>query len=414
VLQFTAVRQDYIIAFLGESMGDVAGDAVMSSDHVRILVAPDSFKGSIDAPEFCSIAEKAFKEAIPGCEVVGLPMADGGEGTAEALVRGVGGNMLTVAVRGPMGDPVQASYGLLGDGATAVVEMAQASGLPLIPAAQRNPLHAGSYGTGELILAALEQGARHIILGLGGSATNDGGMGALQALGIRFYGRDGELVAPIAGSLSEIASVDVSAADSRLAGVRFTIASDVTNPLLGECGATAIYAPQKGASKSGLQQLEQGMSNFADITASVSGEDHRHDEGAGAAGGMGFGFLSYTGAKLCSGFEVVAETYQLEQCLARGPWHLLVTGEGQVDSQSVQGKLVGRIAGMAARHSIPVLVVAGSVSGKLDALYQAGVTSVTSIVPGPMALEEAMQDAPRFLRQRLTDMCRLWHVGTNT
>lgn len=392
---------------------DVAGDAVKSGEHVRILVVPDSFKGSIDAQEFCSIAEQVFNEVIPGCEVVGLPMADGGEGTAEALVRGTGGKMLTLNVRGPMGDPVQASYGLLGYGDTAVVEMAQASGLPLIPAAQRNPLLAGSYGTGELILAAIEQGVRHIILGLGGSATNDGGMGALQALGIRFQDGDGNLVAPIAESLNEIASVDTDAADSRLAGVRFTIASDVTNPLLGERGATAIYAPQKGASASDLQQLEQGLSHFADVSASATGKDHRNDEGAGAAGGMGFGFLSYTGAKLRSGFEVVAETYQLQQRLARGPWHLLVTGEGQVDSQSVQGKLVGRIAKMAAFHSIPVLVVAGSVSGKLDMLYQAGVTSVTSIVPGPMALETAMLEAPLFLRQRLTDMCRLWHAGTN-
>lgn len=378
---------------------------------VRILVAPDSFKGSLEAPEFCTIAAQVFADCIPGCEVVGLPMADGGEGTAEALVRGTGGQMLTVSVRGPMGESVQASYGLLGDGNTAVVEMAQASGLPLVPAAQRNPLLAGSYGTGELILAAIEAGARHIILGLGGSATNDGGMGALQALGVRFHDADGRLVPPVAEALGRVASVERTDADERLAGVRFTIASDVTNPLLGERGATAVYGPQKGADAAGLAQLEQGLSHFADVTAAATGQDHREDEGAGAAGGMGFGFLSYADACLRSGFEVIAETYQLQQRLADGPWHLLVTGEGQVDFQSVQGKLVGRIAEMAAVHAIPVLVIAGSVSGELDELYQEGVTSVASIVPGPMVLEEAMREAPTLLRRRLTDLCRLWRAG---
>lgn len=381
------------------------------TQSVRILVAPDSFKGSIDAPEFCAIAEQVFSDGIPGCEVVGLPMADGGEGTAEALVRGAGGRMLSVRVRGPMGEPVQAAYGLLGDGGTAVVEMAQASGLPLVPAAQRNPLLAGSYGTGELILAAIAQGASHIILGLGGSATNDGGMGALQALGIHFNDADGRLVPPTAEALNRIVSVDVGGADDRLAGVRFTIASDVTNPLLGERGATAVYGPQKGADEAGLERLERGLIQFADITAVAVGRDHRGDEGAGAAGGMGFGFLSYLGASLRSGFEVIADTYQLQQRLADGRWNLLVTGEGQVDSQSVQGKLVGRIAGMAAVHSIPVFVIAGAVSGELDELYQAGVTSVASIVPGPMALEEAMREAPTLLRRRLTDQCRLWRAG---
>ena len=381
------------------------------AERIRILVAPDSFKGSIDAPDFCAIAEQVFSDCIPGCEVVGLPMADGGEGTAEALVRGTGGKMLTVEVRGPMGEPVQAAYGLLGDGSTAVVEMAQASGLPLVPAARRNPLLAGSYGTGELILAAIDQGARHIILGLGGSATNDGGMGALQALGIRFHDADGRLVPPVAEALARIDSVELGDADARLAGVRFTIASDVTNPLLGERGATAVYGPQKGADQAGLAQLEQGLSHFADLTAAATGHDHRDDEGAGAAGGMGFGFLSYVGASLRSGFEVIAETYQLQQRLADGPWQLLVTGEGQVDFQSVQGKLVGRIAEMAAVHAIPVLVIAGAVSGELDELYQEGVTSVASIVPGPMSLDEAMRDAPTLLRRRLTDLCRLWRAG---
>ena len=378
---------------------------------VRILVAPDSFKGSIEAAQFCAIAERVFRDGIPGCEVVGLPMADGGEGTAEALVRGTGGQMLTAEARGPMGEPVQAAWGLLGDGSTAVVEVAQASGLPLVPMARRNPLLASSYGSGELMLAAIDKGARHIILGLGGSATNDGGMGALQALGMRFYDGEGGLVPPVAEALIRIVSVERGDAAGRLAGVRITIASDVINPLLGDCGATAVYGPQKGADAAGLAQLEQGLSHYADITAAAVGRDRRDDAGAGAAGGLGFGFLSYAEASLRSGFEVVAETYRLQQRLVDGPWHLLVTGEGQVDSQSVQGKLVGRIAEMAALQAIPVLVICGAVSGDLDTLYRGGVTSVASIVPGPMGVDEAMRDAPMLLERRLTDLCRLWRAG---
>ena len=378
---------------------------------MRILVAPDSFKGSIDAATFCGIAEEVFTACLAGCEVVGLPMADGGEGTAEALVRGIGGELRVLTVTGPMGMPVEASYGLLGDGLTAVVEMAQASGLPLVPPGKRNPLRATSYGTGELIAEALRQGAEHVILALGGSATNDGGMGALQALGFRFLDQHGEPVAPTAEALGQIRLVLVDDLHPNLGSARFTIASDVTNPLLGQHGATAVYGPQKGADETALRRLEQGLAHFADITHQATGADHRDHPGAGAAGGMGFGLLSYLGATLRSGFEVVAETYGLEQRLRQGHWDLLITGEGQVDFQSMQGKLVGRLAALGQAHHIPVLVLAGSISGDLDGLYRAGVTSLSSIVEGPMALEQAMEQAPILLRRRLTDLCRLWRVG---
>lgn len=379
---------------------------------MRVLVAPDSFKGSMDASTFCAIAEEVFSACLPGCEVLGLPMADGGEGTAEALVRGTGGELRVLTVRGPMGAPVEASYGLLGDGVTAVVEMAQASGLPLVPPGTHDPLRASSYGTGELITEALRQGAEHVILALGGSATNDGGMGALQALGFRFLDHAGEPVAQTAEALSHIRSVVVADIDVRLGSTRFTIASDVTNPLLGARGATAVYGPQKGADEKALQHLEQGLAHFADITQQATGADYREHPGAGAAGGMGFGFLSYLGAALRSGFEVVAETYGLEQRLQQGHWDLLITGEGQVDSQSVQGKLVGRLAALGQAQQIPVLVLAGSIRGDLEGLYRAGVTSVSSIVEGPMTLEQAMEQTPMLLRRRLTDLCRLWRVGT--
>ncbi|WP_323706150.1 glycerate kinase [Thiorhodovibrio frisius] len=404
---------------------------------MRVLVAPDSFKGSMDAATFCDIAEEVFSAClpdcevpscevpscevpscevpsceVPSCEVISLPMADGGEGTAEAMVRGTGGEVRMLSVTGPMGTPVEASYGLLGDGVTAVVEMAQASGLPLVPPGAHDPLRATSYGTGELIAEALGQGAEHVILALGGSATNDGGMGALQALGFRFLDHAGAPVAPTAEALRQIKSVVFDDLHAKLDSARFTIASDVTNPLLGERGATAVYGPQKGADEKALRHLEQGLAHFADLTDQATGTDHREHPGAGAAGGMGFGFLSYLGATLRSGFEVVAETYGLEQRLQQGHWDLLITGEGQVDVQSMQGKLVGRLAELGQAHQIPVLVVAGSISGDLENLYRAGVTSVSSIVEGPMTLEQAMEQAPMLLRRRLTDLCRLWRVGS--
>ncbi len=379
----------------------------MNRAPMRVLVAPDSFKGSLSAPEFCAIAGQVFATCLPGSEVAGLPMADGGEGTAEALVRGTAGKMRSLTVSGPLGETVEANYGLLGDGVTAVVEMAQASGLPLVPPDRLDPLRATSYGTGELIAKVLEQGAEHIILALGGSATNDGGMGALRALGFAFLDRAGSPVEPNGGALEEIASVVAERVHPRLGTVSITIASDVTNPLLGKRGATTTYGPQKGADAQALQRLERGLTRFAEVTTEFNGSDHRDTPGAGAAGGMGFGFLSYAGAALCSGFEVVAEAYALDRRLEQGCWDLILTGEGRVDVQSIQGKLVGRIAELGNKYRIPVVVLAGAVQGDISELYRGGVTSVSSIVTGPMQLEQAMQQAPLLLRRRLIDLCNL-------
>ena len=377
----------------------------------RFLVAPDSFKGSLEASEFCAIAEEVLEAEFPGCEVVTLPMADGGEGTAKALALGTGGRLVETTVTGPLGEPVRARYALLGDGRTAVVEMAQASGLPQIPPERRDPLRATSWGTGELIAAALREGARELILALGGSATNDGGMGALQALGLRFLDASGKPVPPTAEGLAAIERVEWQEAAQGLADIRFLIASDVTNPLLGERGATAVYGPQKGADPAMQEILERNLAHFARITAATLGRDPRQQPGAGAAGGMGYGFLAWLGAELRSGFEVVAETYRLPRRLAEESWDLLITGEGQVDSQSVQGKLVGRLAELARAHGTPLLVLAGSVGDGLEALHGAGVTSVHGITDRPMALEEAMRRAPELLRRRLTQLCRLWRAA---
>lgn len=377
----------------------------------RFLIAPDAFKGSLSANDFCAIAQEVLEARFPGCEVVALPLADGGEGTAEALVAGTGGRLIETEVTGPLGTPVDAHFGLLGDGTRAVVEMAQASGLPLVPPDRLDPLRATSYGTGQLIQAAVGAGAREVILALGGSATNDGGLGALQALGFRFLDQRGQPVPPNAEGLAAIHSVAWQEARQRLHGVRFIIASDVTNPLLGERGATAVYGPQKGADAATRAVLERNLAHFAGFTARVLGKDFSTVPGAGAAGGMGFGFLAWLGAEVRSGFEVVAEACRLAERLSGEAWELLITGEGRVDSQSVQGKLVGRLAELAQTHGVPLLVLAGAVTGGLEALHQAGVTSVHALTDHPMNLEEAMAEAPELLRRRLDELCRLWDTA---
>lgn len=376
---------------------------------MNILVAPDSFKGSLSAAKFCRIAKEVIESRLTGARVVALPMADGGEGTVEALVAGTGGKIRRKKVKGPLGDTVVAMYGFLGDEKTAVVEMAAASGLPLVPEERRNPLNATSFGTGELIADALDQGVEHVILGLGGSATNDCGAGALQALDGRFLDEDGvEFPSGLSGGeLTRVAAVDTSGLDEKFRKVSLHVGSDVTNPLLGRNGATMTYGPQKGATAGQLEQLEAGMAHFAEITVATTALDHRSTPGSGAAGGMGFGFLSYCGAELKSGFELVAERYGIEKLLKNERFSLIITGEGELDSQSVQGKLVGRLAQLGKSFGVPVVAFAGGISGDVSALYDKGVISMSSIVPRPLSLEEAMDNAESLLGSKLYDFCEL-------
>ena len=371
---------------------------------MKILVVPDSFKGSLSSLRFCEIAAEVLPRRLPGCSLVTMPMADGGEGTAECLVHGTGGELVACRVTGPMSETVEARYGLLGDGRIAVVEMAQASGLPLVPEGRRDPLVATSRGTGELIVHALEQGVERIILGLGGSATNDAGVGALEALGFRFLDAGGRELGPGGAGLAELAKIETGGAHPRLDACELLIASDVTNPLLGERGATRTYGPQKGADEAALAILERALEHFAELSVQALGRDHRETRGAGAAGGMGFGFLSYLGAGLRSGFEVVAEAYGLERILRQGEVDLLITGEGAINFQTAQGKLVGRIAALGKRHGVPVIALAGAVEGDVAELYDAGITSMSSIVDRPMSLEQAMARTETLLEHKLADL----------
>ena len=382
---------------------------------MHILFAPDSFKGSLSASQFCQIAEEVFSHQLPDWRLTPLPMADGGEGTMQALVDGTGGTIHSCTVTGPLGEPVTARYAITGDGTTGLVEMAEASGLPLVPEARRNPLLTTSYGTGELIRKVLNHnGIQKIILGLGGSATNDGGAGALQALGVRLLDSNGAELVPGGGALIHLEKIDISAMESRLRKCRLHIASDVTNPLLGPHGATMTYGPQKGADQTQLTLLEDGLAHFARLSIAATGCDQREVPGAGAAGGMGFGFLSYYQATIESGFGLVAKLYRLEERLAKQDIDLIVTGEGEVNFQSIQGKLVGEMVTLGKKYRVPVIVLCGSISGDISTLYQAGIISISSIASGPMNLASAMEQTEHLLRTRLVDLAHIlgWAKGS--
>lgn len=374
---------------------------------MKILVAPDSFKGSLSASRFCEITKTVFESRITDSHVTMLPMADGGEGTMETLVAGTGGTIKTCFVTGPLQEKTQARYGILDDGTTAVIEMAEASGLPLVSIEKRNPLLTTTFGTGELIRDALDCNIQKIILALGGSATNDGGAGALQALGLQLLDSNEQELKPAGESLLKLTTVKINKLDPRLAQTTIQIASDVTNPLLGTNGATMIYGKQKGATESQLQQLEEGLSNFAKHTHTITGKDLKNAPGAGAAGGMGYGFLSYCNAEIESGFDLIARNYNLEQLLKEEHYNFIITGEGEINNQSLQGKLLGRLATLGKKHKTPVIALAGSITGDLSELYDDAMISMHAIVPGPITLAESLEQAELFLEKKLINLCEL-------
>lgn len=368
---------------------------------MKILIAPDSFKGSLTASEFCSIAQSSLLHLIPHAHIDLLPMADGGEGTTEALMTALSGRKIRCQVTGPMGNHVDAFYGYCENKKLAFMEMASASGLPLVASQMRNPLAATSYGTGELMVHALNQGAEHIVIGLGGSATNDGGLGMLQALGFKFLGRDGNLLPQGALALKELNRIDSTEVHPRLLNCHIEAACDVVNPLLGPNGATYTYGPQKGADEKMLHELEQRMTYFADVIEGFTHQKCRDLPGAGAAGGMGFALVSLCRAKIKSGFEMLADLYQLPQRLRQTHYDWLITGEGQVDNQSFQGKLLGRLMTLAHGHQIPVLVFCGSLALDFATCQQLGPCHIFPIITGPCKLEQAITDAPKTLFEAL-------------
>jgi len=376
---------------------------------MRIVVAPDSFKGSLSALEAARAMERGILAVLPGAEVRKVPIADGGEGTVEALVAGAGGRLEEREVTGPLGAPVRARFGVLGDGATAAIEMAAASGLPLVPREQRDPRATTTRGTGELVKAALDLGLSRLVVGIGGSATNDGGAGMARALGARFLDAAGRELPEGGAALARLARIDLGGLDPRLAAVELTVACDVDNPLTGPRGASAVYGPQKGATPEMVQELDAALGRFAEVARAATGRDVAGLPGAGAAGGLGAGLLLFTPARLRPGVEIVLETTGFD-ALVEGA-DLVITGEGRTDFQSAMGKAPAGVARAAKRHGVPVVCLSGGLGPGYDDLLGQGVDAICSASPAPMPLEEAMAQAGHLLEAAAARLLRAMRVG---
>ncbi|HWI61774.1 MAG TPA: glycerate kinase [Symbiobacteriaceae bacterium] len=376
---------------------------------VRILIAPDSFKGSLSAAEAAAAMARGAAAAFPAADIVQLPMADGGEGTVDALVAGTGGQLVTHTVTGPLGERVDSRFGLLGDGETAAIEMAAASGLLLVPKDRRNPLLTTTYGTGELIRAALDRGVKRIVCGIGGSATNDGGAGMVMALGAKLLKADGSPIGFGGGALLELDRIDLSGLDPRVKNVELLVACDVDNPLCGPRGASAIYGPQKGATPEMVQTLDRALAHLAEVMARDLGVYVRDVPGAGAAGGLGAGLMGFLGARPRPGIEVVMEALRIDRVLEGTT--LVVSGEGRTDGQTLAGKVPMGVARRAATHGIPAIVVSGAVTPDAEGLLEHNIASLISICDGPMTLDEAMTQAAELLERATARALRLVGVG---
>ncbi|AMG98932.1 glycerate kinase [Serratia liquefaciens] len=375
----------------------------------KVVIAPDSFKESLSALEVAEAIERGFRQIFPQVQYVKLPMADGGEGTVDSMVAATGGEIVTVAVTGPLGQPVQAFYGLLGEGETAVIEMAAASGLHLAPKAQRDPRMTTSYGTGELILAALERGVKTIILGIGGSATNDGGAGMMQALGARLLDENRQALPPGGAALAQLAYIDLSGVDPRLQQVNITAACDVDNPLCGANGASAVFGPQKGATPEMVTQLDAALRHYGTLLEQATGREVINAPGAGAAGGMGAALLGMLNARLRPGIEIVIETLQLEEALRDAD--LVITGEGRLDSQSIHGKTPIGVARVAKRFGLPVIGIAGSLSKDYQVVHQHGIDAAFSVLDRVVSLEEALAEAADNLEVTARNVAAVWRLA---
>ena len=362
----------------------------------KIVIAPDSFKESLSSMEVADQIEAGFRVIYPAADYIKLPIADGGEGTVAALVAATGGEVVSHRVTGPLGLEVDSFYGRCGNGATAVIEMAAASGLDLVPVEQRNPLITTSYGTGELIRHALDAGVRNLIIGIGGSATNDGGIGMLQALGAQLLDGDNQQIGNGGGALEGLQKIDISLLDARLKDCRIQVACDVDNPLTGSRGASAIFGPQKGATKAMIEVLDRNLGHFAELIRRDLGLDVENSSGAGAAGGMGAALLAFMNADLRPGVSIVVEAIKLADAVQGAD--LVITGEGRMDGQTVFGKAPIGVAKVAREYKVPVIGLAGSLGAGVEAVYEHGIDAVFSVVPGPCRLEDALVDARNNLK----------------
>ncbi|AKA80925.1 glycerate kinase [Pseudomonas synxantha] len=376
---------------------------------MKIIIAPDSFKDSLSAAGTAQAIAEGLAQVWPDAQLVECPMADGGEGTVDAVLAACNGQLRRQLVQGPLGVTVEARWGWLADSHTAMIEMAEASGLQLVAPEQRDACSSTTYGTGELIRAALDAGAQRIILAIGGSATNDGGAGAMQALGVQLLDAASQPLPPGGLALTRLSHISLESLDPRLAQVRFEIAADVNNPLCGPHGASAIFGPQKGASPEQVAQLDAALGHFADHCAQVLANDVRDQPGSGAAGGLGFAAKAFLGARFRPGVEVVAELVGLDDAV-RGA-DLVITGEGRFDAQTLRGKTPFGVARVAQRHGVPVIVIAGILGDGYEQMYAHGVDAAFALPSGPMSLEQACSEAPRLLRERAADIARVWRLA---
>ncbi len=376
----------------------------------KVLVAPDSFKGTMSALEICLIIEDAFKKFSPETQIVKIPVADGGEGTVDAYLGGLGGQSRTVRVAGPLGDMVDAKYGILKDG-TAVIEMAAASGLTLVKG-ELKALEASSFGTGQMILDAVENGCGSIILGIGGSAVSDGGIGALSALGVRFLDANGADVPPNAKGLLEIHTIDAGGLHPKARNIQIRIACDVTNPLMGKNGAAFVYSPQKGATPEQVERIDAGLAHYNSVLTRHTGADRKDVPGTGAAGGIALSLLAFLNAGIESGIELILDVAGFDSKLKGADF--VITGEGKVDGQSVQGKVLAGVARHAAAASVPVVALVGDVGRGYEKLYQTGITAIFSTNRAAVPFEVARRTCKEDLSFLMESLLKFYNIKSSS
>jgi len=372
---------------------------------MKVVIAPDSFKDSLSALGVAQAIAKGWQNVFPDAEALICPMADGGEGTIEAVLEVCEGEWREKTVMGPLGQSVQAKWGWLEHQKIAIIEMAQASGIQLVPPSERDACRSTTFGAGQLILDALDAGAKDIILTVGGSATNDGGTGLLSALGAVLLDANHNVLPAGGLALKNLSKIDLTHFDPRIQHIRFLLAADVTNPLCGPNGASHIFGPQKGATPAQVQLLDQALAHFADVSTQLLGFDKRDEAGSGAAGGLGFAAKSYLNAEFKAGVEVVAELNQLASKISNADW--VITGEGKFDQQTLNGKTVFGVSRVAKMKNVPVIVIAGTLGEGYQALYEHGVTAAFSLTNGPITLEQACEQAAELIFERTIDIARL-------
>jgi len=376
---------------------------------MKIVIAPDSYKESLSALDVATAIESGFREIFPTAEYVKIPVADGGEGTVEAMVAATDGRIVKVAVKGPLGEQAEGFYGISGDEQSAFIEMAAASGLEMVPPAKRDPLITTSWGTGELIRHALDAGVKHIIIGIGGSATNDGGAGMVQALGAKLLDENGQQIALGGAALETLARIDTAQLDKRLAECRIEVACDVTNPLTGKEGASAVFGPQKGATPEMIDRLDKALGHYARVIARDLDLDVLHLAGGGAAGGMGAALYAFCGAELRQGIEIVTDALALDEYVIGAD--LVITGEGRIDSQTVHGKVPVGVAKVAKRHNIPVIGIAGSLTADVGVVHHHGIDAVFSVIYKVCSLEDALENAGENVRMTARNVAAVLKAG---